>query len=197
MNATFKPDIAIAYVLPDNLEELAPPPSLLPGESLERYQFMRRAIFSDIAPASAMEWLIAIDVVELSWEIERYRLLRHKILERFREQAIEDSLRRIDMVEIPPERQEVANLYIRQNASNWRTDPDAACEIEARLTAHGIDQMTINAETYVQAQEILILFQALLDAAQTRRVSLLREIRLLRLANTSGSAIRRQAGPWH
>ena len=53
---------------------------MLPGESFESYQMMRRAILSDIASKSAIEWLLAVDVVELSWEIERYRLLRHKIL---------------------------------------------------------------------------------------------------------------------
>jgi hypothetical protein len=40
---------------------------------------MRQAILSDIAPKSAIEWLLPVEVIELSWEIERYRILRHKV----------------------------------------------------------------------------------------------------------------------
>lgn len=36
------------------------------------------AILSDIAPKSAIQWLPAVDLIELSWEIGRYRMLRHK-----------------------------------------------------------------------------------------------------------------------
>jgi hypothetical protein len=140
---------------PSHLEALAPAPALLPGESLQRYQFMRRAIFSEIAPRSAIEWLLAVDVVELSWEIERYRLLRHKILEHYRQHAIEQSLRNIDLAGIPPKLEDAARCHIRRNASDWRTNPNAAADIEARLAAHGLDQHAINAETIAQASENL------------------------------------------
>jgi hypothetical protein len=86
-------NVALADILTPALEQdltaLAPAPTLLPGESIERYQLMRQAILSDIAPKSAIEWLLAVDVIELSWEIERYRILRHKSLMQYREQAIE------------------------------------------------------------------------------------------------------------
>ena len=81
---------------------LAPPPLLLPGESLDHYQALRHAIFADLAPRSAIAWLIAIDIAELSWEIQRYRCLRHKLLETYRQKAIEAALRRIDMIGIAP-----------------------------------------------------------------------------------------------
>jgi hypothetical protein len=35
------------------------------GESLEHYQSLRQAIFADLAPRSAIEWLLVIDVAEL------------------------------------------------------------------------------------------------------------------------------------
>ena len=46
-----------ATVLPAEFEVLAPPPLLLPGENLERYHALRQAIFADLAPRSAIEWL--------------------------------------------------------------------------------------------------------------------------------------------
>jgi len=166
--------------LEQDLAALAPPPALLPEESIERNQRMRQAILSDITPKSAIEWLLAIDIVELSWEIERYRLLRHKILTQYREQAIEQCLRRIDLLEIPSESDGLARRQIRRNAWCWRNDVGAAREIESRLAAYGFDQSTISAESLVQAREFFFLFQTLLDAAQSRRMSLLREIKLHR-----------------
>lgn len=178
-----------ATALPVEFETLAPPPLLLPGESLEHYQVLRQAIFADLAPRSAIEWLLAIDIAELSWEIQRYRLLRHKLLETSRQKAIEATLRRIDLVGIEPDCQDEAEHYTRQNALSWRIDSIATTEIEARLGSYGFDAPTITTEVFVQAREILFLFEGLLNTAQAKRMLLLREIRNQRLA---GGPIRSQ-----
>lgn len=171
-----------ATALPAEFEVLAPPPLLLPGENLEHYHALRQAIFADLAPRSAIEWLLVIDVAELSWEIQRYRCLRHKLLETYRQKAIEAALRRIDMIGIAPEFEDEAEVYTLQNALSWRTDPLATTEIEARLAAYGFDQHAISTEVYVQAREMVVLFESLLNAAQSKRMLLLREIRNQRLA---------------
>ncbi|UPJ40048.1 hypothetical protein IVB40_22280 [Bradyrhizobium sp. 40] len=167
--------------LPVELEVLAPPPLLLPGEQLEHYQALRQAIFADLAPQSAIEWLLAIDVAELSWDIQRYRMLRHKLLETYRQKAVAAALRRIDLVGIDPEFEAEAEYHTLQNALSWRCDPIAATEIDARLATYGFDQHAITTEVYVQAREVLVLFEGLLNAAQTKRMLLLREINNQRL----------------
>lgn len=177
MNGPFK----IAHKLtgaavPVEIDVLLPPPLLLPGECLEQYQALRQTIFADIEPRSSIEWLLAIDVAELSWEIRRYHLLRHKLLEAYRQQAIEATLRRIDVIGIAPGFKDRAEHYTVQNALSWRFDPIATTEIETRLAAYGFDQHAINMEVYLQARELFLLFEGLLIAAQNRRVFLLREI---------------------
>src|SRR5262249_5010469 len=122
-------------------------------------------------------WLLAIDVAELSWEIQRYRVLRHKALEIYRQKAIEAALRSIDMIGIAPEFEDEAEPYTLQNALSWRRDAVAATEIDTRLARYGFDQQAINTEVYVQAREIFVLFEGLLNAAQTKRTLLLREFR--------------------
>jgi hypothetical protein len=182
-------NVALADIMTPALEQdltaLAPAPTLLPGESIERYQLMRQAILSDIAPKSAIDWLLAVDIIELSWEIERYRLLRHKVLMQYREKAVEQCLRRIDL--LPSESDGLARQQIRRNAWCWRNDVGAAREIESRLAAHGCDDSTISAESLAQAREFFFLFQTLLDAAQSRRMYLLREIKLQRATHGSRS----------
>ncbi|MGY4286422.1 hypothetical protein ACVWXO_005642 [Bradyrhizobium sp. LM2.7] len=54
-------------------------------------------------------------------------------------------------------------------------------EIDTRLAAYAFDQHAINTEVYVQAREIFVLFESLLNAAQTKRTRFLREIRNQRL----------------
>ena len=174
MNGPFYP-AQQSIAMPVELEVLTPP-LLLPGESLQHYQGLRQAIFADIAPRSTIEWLLAIDVAELSWEIQRYRLLRHKLLQMYRQNAVEAALRSIDMIGIAPEFEGLAEQYTAQNALSWRLDPVAATEIEMRLASYGLDQHSINAEAYVQASEALTLFEDLLRAAQLRRLVLLKEI---------------------
>jgi len=174
------PDEIRGSTLEHDLVALAPPPTLLPGESIERYQLMRRELIADIGPSSAIEWLLTFDVVELSWEIERYRLLRQKILVQYREQAVEQCLGRIDLLELSPRSDGPSRQQIRRNARCWRTDVKVAHEIEARLAAHGIDQSALNAECLVQAREFFLLFQELHDSAQSRRGALLREIKFHR-----------------
>lgn len=178
MNGLFQTAHELAVTtLPVEFEALAPPPLLLPGEHLDHYLALRQAIFADLAPRSAIEWLLALDIVELSWEIQRYRMLRHKLLETSRQKAIEAVLRHIDMVGIDPEFEEKVEYYTLQNALSWRTDPIAATEIDARLATYGFDQHAVTTEVYMQVREALVLFEGLLNAAQTKRMLLLREIR--------------------
>ncbi|SHM84897.1 hypothetical protein [Bradyrhizobium lablabi] len=166
---------------PVELDTLGPAPLLLPGETLENYRAFRQAIFADIGPQSAVEWQLAIDVAEACWEILRYRLLRHSLLEVYRQTAVETALRRIDLAGIAPDSQDKAAFHISQNALSWRLDPTAATEIEERLFAYGFDQHAVSVEVYIQARETFVLLESLINGAQIRRTLLLREIRSYRL----------------
>jgi hypothetical protein len=182
MNAPFGlTNEPICFSVPTGLEAFARPPSLLPGESLVEYQTLRDAIFGEIVPQGGIEWLLTLDLVELSWDIQRFRLLRQKTLESYRQRAIEQTLRRIDCAGIPAAFENAATCYTKQNALSWRQDREAAAEIEARLAAYGFDQNTIDTEVYVQAREVFFLFESLLNSAQQRRIFLLREINHRRL----------------
>ncbi|WP_244611936.1 hypothetical protein [Bradyrhizobium amphicarpaeae] len=174
--------------MPSEFEALCPSPQLLPGESIDQYHALQAAIFRDLDPRSAIEWLLAIDIAELSWEMQRYRTLRHRLLNTYRQKAIEITLRRIDVVGIAPEFQDAAKIYTIHNALDWQLDASAASNIEARLRAYGFDQHAISMEVYVQARDILGLFEALLNGAQLRRLVLLKEISNFRRSKMSDLA---------
>lgn len=187
MNGPFQHTEASALpTLSPELEILAPPPLLLPGESLEHYQLLRQAILAEIAPRSAIEWLLAIDVAELCWDIHRYGLLRHKLLDIYRQQAIERALSHIDHAGIVPELMAEAVYHTRLNALAWRSNDSAANEIEARLADYGFDQHAINTEVHAQARDLYMMFEALIASAQSRRAMLLKELGSRRPNSTPG-----------
>jgi hypothetical protein len=56
---------------------------------------------SGIAPRCATEWAASYSSVELSWDIQRHLILRHKVLEAYSQKAIEHALCRIDCAGVP------------------------------------------------------------------------------------------------
>jgi hypothetical protein len=136
-------------LMPAFLKAIARPLSLLPGEDPEEFEAIRDVIIDDVAPQSGIEWLWTIDLIELSWDIQRYRTLRHKVLETHRQRAIEQALLRIDCAGIPAASQEMALSQIQQNAARWQDDPQAAIEIKARLASYGFDTFSIDMEVLV------------------------------------------------
>jgi len=181
MNISFNGSpMAATIAMPAELEMLSPPPQLLPGESHDHYKALQAAIFLDLAPRSAIEWLLAIDVAEVSWEIQRYRLLRDRLLEVYRQKGIEMSLRWIDVTGVAPAYRDEAELRTARNAAIWRLDPAAADEIEQRLASYGFDRHAVSMEVYVQAREAFALFKTLINTAQIRRMLLLKVIAVSR-----------------
>jgi hypothetical protein len=71
-------------------------------------------------------------------------------------------------------------MQTRRNAEEWRNDREAAAEIEARLARHGFDVLSVTAEVFVQARGLFEMFDSLMQAAQSRRFTLLREINIRR-----------------
>jgi hypothetical protein len=178
---TARPEARVLHA-PAIFDRVIKPAILMPGESLSDYEAIRDMIIQEIAPLSGIEWLWVSDLVELSWDIIRYRTLRQKMLEIRRQDAIAAMLQRIDLPGIPHAQKQFAQDHTELNAEAWRVDPAATTEIEDRLERHGIDQRSINAEVMVQAQELVMLFDGLIQSAQSRRIILLREINRRRLA---------------
>jgi hypothetical protein len=71
---------ALDIAVPAIFHRVVQPAFLMPGESLNDYEAIRDMIIQEIAPQSGIEWLWAADLIELSWDIVRYRALRQKML---------------------------------------------------------------------------------------------------------------------
>jgi hypothetical protein len=165
-----------ALTIPLELCALSESSFLLPGENRQEFEIIRDMMIDEVRPQSSIEWLWTLDLVELSWEILRYRGLKQRILDEYRQAAIKAILLRLDGAGIPAA--DVATLAAQsaRSAEQWHEDPEAATEIEARLRRHGFNETSVNAELFCQARDAFATFEKLLHAAQGRRIRLLRAI---------------------
>jgi hypothetical protein len=89
--------------IPTQLKAFSEISCLLPGEKQEDFETIRQMMIDDIQPENNLEWLWLLDLAELSWEILRYRQLKQRIIEAYRERAIEAILSRLDNPGLPTE----------------------------------------------------------------------------------------------
>jgi hypothetical protein len=166
--------------LPAELQAFSEPCDLLPGESRGDFEAIREMMVDDVQPETNIEWLWTLDLVELSWEILRYRRLKQRVLAQYRHSAIKAILLRLDGEGMPAEQFQHLEFQIGRVAAEWRDDATAAIEIEARLGQHGFNDTVLNAEVFYQARGSFAMFDDLMHAAQNRRLILLREISIRR-----------------
>jgi hypothetical protein len=162
--------------VPAEFRTFEEPCCLLPGESRREFELIRQMIIEDVGPRTNIEWLWTLDLIELSWEILRYRRLKEKTLQVYRGNAIASLLQRLDGAGMPAHNRIMVQVYCERAASEWCEDQEAASEIEARLERNGFDSAAINTEVFAKAQLAFGLFDQLMQSAQHRRVMLLREI---------------------
>ena len=166
--------------VPAEFKTLEEPSCLLPGESRREFELIRQMIIEEIGPQTNIEWLWTLDLIELSWEILRYRRLKEKTLQVYRGNAIASLLQRLDGAGMPAHSRIMVQVHCERAATEWYEDREAASEIEARLEKNGFDSSAINAEVFAQAQQAFGLFDQLMQSAQHRRITLLREIAIRR-----------------
>jgi hypothetical protein len=106
--------------MPDELMPFSESSFLLPGKNLRDFEVVRQMMVDDIQPKTHVEWLWTLDLVDLSWEILRYRQLKKRILDAHRVVAIEAVLRRLNGEGMPPEAMPIVKLQARRAAAEWR-----------------------------------------------------------------------------
>jgi hypothetical protein len=156
-------------------------PRLLPGETDEDFYRLFELVESDLLPDTDMEWLWAIDLAWLWFDIWRYRRWKTAILLINRNAALENALAQTD-----PETQQIAGMNAliraqsRVDAEALRLETNSQDRLNRRLQAHGYDPDAINAAAFVQGLEPLAAIEKFLTSARHQIVVMFREARLHR-----------------
>ena len=86
------------------LRVLFGPPALLPGESLAEYWRLYSLLQADIAPADVIEKMWLRDLVDLQWEVRRWRRLSNEFLSSSKYDGLDKIL---------------SSLFLRMTAHQW------------------------------------------------------------------------------
>jgi hypothetical protein len=150
-------------------------PPLLPGELMDDFYRLFDIMADEIAPTTSMEWFAVADVVDLLWDITRFRVWKHAILAVSRRDAVVMALTRTHPYYVPNARPPKISLA-GQEAQQWRTDPAKRAVLEARIAEAGYDDDALNAGAMIEAQVPLATIDRLLCSARGQLNTTLKEI---------------------
>jgi hypothetical protein len=167
---------ALAYVKASDSAEFLDDPPLVGDETIESYKSFFWAIVADLKPADTIDWLYTKDVVDLSWQIRRERVVLAGVVKSFQTEVVRDLLKATvdssDAVQAATYR-----IFRASNdAQRWASDPGARKEIDARLTARGHPPAAVVAQAYMRGASHIDAIDKRIASYEARRVGIVREI---------------------
>jgi len=153
---------------------------VLPGEKEDEFLQLMEMMVLDIVPLTNIEWLCAIDLGSLWWEIQRYRRWKITIIMTNRAEALEEALCKSDPHYLLMGRKPGIEAQARLDAEKWRKDDNQRIQLNIRMKSHGYDANGINAEAFGRGLSSLIVIERFLASARSQVNALLREIGIRR-----------------
>ena len=148
------------------LSELLGPPPLLPGESEADYEALKMRIMAAVKPVDAIEHLYVRDVIDLQWDLLRFRRLKSHLLSSSAPSGLAALMS--------------ARKYTHFNDSRFASwlnnDPQAVKEIKELLTNWGLSEQDIFAQTMVKKINEFERLEKMAYSVETRRNTALREL---------------------
>ena len=148
------------------LSELLGPPSLLHGESDADYEALKMRIMAAVKPVDAIEHLYVRDVIDLQWDLLRFRRLKAHLLSSSAPSGLAALM--------------AARKYTHFNdarfASWLNNEPKAVKEIKALLTQWGLSEQDIYAQTMFKKINEFERLEKMAYSVEMRRNTALREL---------------------
>ena len=145
-------------------------------ETIEGYKSFFRAIVADLKPADAIDWLYIKDVVDLSWQIRRERVVLAGVVKSFQMEVVRDLLKATVDTSNAGEAAVYRIFSAANDAQRWASDPAARKEIDARLSARGHSAAAVLAQAYIRGANHIDAIDKRIASYEARRVGIVREI---------------------
>lgn len=142
-------------------------PALLEGENEAAYSELLLQLSSVVGPADTIEEIWTRDIVDLTWEVWRWRRLKAALLAANAQRGLRRILRRLIDDEATADRL----------AERWATGhPPAVKRVNRVLAKAGLSMDAVMAETLVVRLDSIERIDGLVAAAERRRNAVLHEI---------------------
>jgi hypothetical protein len=162
--------------LPQELVEFLDDPPLVGVETIEGYKSFFCAIVADLKPADAIDWLYLKDVVDLSWQIRRERVVLAGVVKSFQMEVVRDLLKATVDTSSAVEAAAYRIFNAANDAQRWASDPAARKEIDARLSARGHSAAAVLAQAYIRGASHIDAIDKRIASYEARRVGIVRQV---------------------
>lgn len=180
----------LSLPIPDDLREFFAQRPIVFGESPELYDILLSRVAAEAKPEDPIEWLLFKDVVDLTWEIQRFRKFQVALLQndlegyvvRYLEISRPRSLDVDDSAE--PSTDELIVNYDHMVSGYFAGDPKAKSEVAAILAEKNIelDFASLLMRAFGDNKTNLEYISRMTAAVEARRERVLRQIDLRRHA---------------
>ena len=151
---------------PDEQLALFGLPPLINGEDLNSYKALETRISSSVKPADILEHIWVRDVIDISWEVLRWRRLEANLMRANAYRGMRETLLPL-----------VGVLKAQSLAEAWAArKPDAVEEINEALAAAGLSMEMVMANTLSLKLDEFERISRMVAVAEARRSAALQEI---------------------
>jgi hypothetical protein len=160
------------------------PPALLPGESLAEYWRLDSLLQADLAPADVIEKIWLRDLVDLQWEVRRWRRLSNEFLSWSTYDGLDKILRLFFQCNGPE---------VELKRKWMRRDPAAIAAVSRLLDVAGLTEDTVLAQTLADQLDVIDRIDRMTFQAERRRDHAIEQIERRRegLAARARAAVKR------
>jgi hypothetical protein len=153
-------------------------PALLPGEDGRLYAELRRRIWEALKPRDIFEEVLAADLVDIQWEIVRYRRLLGKHLQNERLRASEHLIEGILPLDFSPD--EGARLARKRAIDRTTGEPEARKEITSQMKRFDLDEEAVIAAAFARNVDLVEKVTRMISVAEARKNKAFREFEFRR-----------------
>ncbi|KQW22324.1 hypothetical protein ASC80_02715 [Afipia sp. Root123D2] len=165
------------FSAPQMFYDLLGSPAFGPGEDPNLFCVLVEQMLETIRPKDFVEYLYTVDLINLTWELIRLRLIKEAVKAQGRSVAVEALLFREYLSDAPVGAEQFARVQTKAEYKNWRLDTGKREKIEARLNkGSGGDDFAIMAQSYILNQSMFDALDKSIAFAQHRRMLIFREI---------------------
>jgi hypothetical protein len=170
---------SLAANLVDELEEeLLGPPPLMPGEDQTEYKSLAERVSATVRPRDTLEMIWVRDVIDLTWEVRRFRRLKANLVAAVSHLGVKEFLTA-----------RLGGDQTSKMSERWALGyPDAKEMVAAMLENARLDKHALTALTIDKKLESVERLSLLIASAEARRNNAIREIDRHRAA--LGAAVR-------
>ena len=161
---------------PRDLAALLDDLPLIGEEKAEDYNNLLTAVVLGAKPADAIDWLYVKDIVDLTWDIRRERVIKIAIIkEAHREVVLE--LLKATREEPDSLKAHVYRIFEAEiDAERWSTNTESKKHVNAILTERGYPPSAVLAKAYEKAAAQVDVVERRIASYEMRKMVILREV---------------------